>query len=154
MSKAPRGIRGALGIGLTWGLLWILVGALLGLWVWIVDPTDIGPGEGPGRALPILGLVGLLSGFGFALILSTTERRRSLQRLSLWRVALWGCLGSAAIPLLMGADGSMGWLTGALGAVFATTSVTIARRGSRMNDAQSPAVQRGVEADGGLTPAR
>jgi hypothetical protein len=106
----------------------MLIGVVIGAVIWIVDPADIGPGEGPSKALPILGIVGLLSGLGFSAILSVAERRRTLRDLSTWRVGLWGMLGSAAIPLLMGTDGSMGLLTGSLGFVFATASVTIARK--------------------------
>jgi len=83
--------------------------------------------------LPILGVVGLLSGVGFATILSLAERRRALHDLSLIRVGLWGCVGSAAIALLMGTDGSVGVMTAALGAMFATGSVALARRDARKN---------------------
>jgi hypothetical protein len=129
MKKLLRWLRGAFGIGVTWAVLWIVIGALLFLVIRIFRPESIGFGEGPAKALAILALVGLLSGLGFAGFLSVAERRRTLRELSLVRVGLWGLLGSAAIPLLMGTDGSMGWLTGALGAVFATGSVALARRG-------------------------
>jgi hypothetical protein len=137
-----RWLRGALGIGLTWAVLWVVLGILLLALFLIFDPADIGPGEGPSRVLPILGLVGFLSGLGFAGLLFLAERRRTLRELSLGRVALWGLLGSAAIPLLMGADGSMGWLTGFLGATFATTSVAMARRGAERLGERSDADSR------------
>lgn len=130
MKRLARWLRGALSVGLTWSVLWIAFGVVLMTVLWIVAPADIGPGEGPGKALPILGLVGLLSGVGFASLLSLAERRRALGELSLGRVALWGMLGSAAVPLLMGADASMGVLTGTLGALFAAGSVALARRGA------------------------
>jgi len=130
MTNLLRRLRGALGIGLTWAGLWVGFGILAGTVIGVFHPEDIGPGEGPSRALPILGLVGFLSGLGFASLLAFAERRRTLRDLSLWRVGLWGMLGSAAIPLLMGTDGSMGWLTGSLGATFATASVALARRGA------------------------
>lgn len=131
MTRLVRALRGATVIGIAWGFAWILVGALIWLVIRVVSPEDIAPGEGPERALPILGLVGLLSGLGFAALLALAERRNRLETLSLPRVALWGLLGSAAIPLLMGTDGSMGWVTGPMGAVFAAASVAIARRASR-----------------------
>jgi len=124
-----RWLRGALSVGLTWAVLWMLFGVVLGTVIRVFRPEDIGPGEGLSRVLPILGLVGLLSGLGFAVLLSLAERRRPLRELSLGRVALWGLLGSAAIPFMMGADAGEGWLTGILGATFATASVGIARRG-------------------------
>ena len=133
MTRLVRALRGATVIGIAWDFAWILVGALIAAVIGVVSPEDIGPGEGPERALPILGLVGFLSGAGFAALLALAERRTRLEDLSLPRVALWGLLGSAAIPLLMGADGSMGWVTGPMGAVFAAASVAIARRASTVD---------------------
>jgi len=129
MRAFTRWLRGAVSIGLTWAGLWVLIGIVIFAVIRIVHPEDIGPGEGLGTALPILGLVGFLSGLGFAGLFSLGERRRTLRQLSLGRVALWGLLGSAAIPLFMGTDGSMGWVTGLLGATFAAGSVALARRG-------------------------
>src|SRR5687768_11985217 len=147
MTNIRRWLRGALGTGLIWAVLWIIIGVLMMTGIWLVDPEQIG-NDGPSWVLPILGTVGFLSGLGFASLLSLAERRHSLRELSLGRVALWGMLGSAAIPLLMGTDGSMGWLTGTLGAVFAAGSVAIARRGSPA-EPNPPAALSGVSS----TPA-
>jgi len=136
MRFLARRIRGALGIAVTWGALWVVIGLVVFTAFAIFDPEDIDPGEGPARVLPIFALVGFLSGLGFAVWLSLAERRRTLHQLSLWRVALWGLLGGVAIPLLMGADGSMGWLTGPMGAAFAAASVAAARR-SALPEAES-----------------
>ena len=132
-----RRLRGALGIGLTWAGLWIVIGVMLG----ILRPGDIGPGEGPRRILPILAMVGLLSGLGFAGFLWLAERRRTFEQLSLGRVALWGLLGSALIPVIMGTEGSMGLLTGSLGAVFAAGSVAVARRRLPRTSEQPPLIE-------------
>ena len=135
MQGLLRWLRGALSVGLTWALLWVALGMVLVMMFKIFAPEDIGPGEGPSRVLPILGLVGFLSGVGFSAVLTLAERRRPLRELSLPRVALWGMLGSAAIPMLMGAPVGEGWLTGILGATLATASVAIARRGeSRLRE--------------------
>lgn len=128
MRLLARRIRGALGIGVTWGALWVVIGLVVFTAFAIFDPEDIDPGEGLARVLPIFGLVGFLSGLGFAVWLSLAERRRTLHQLPLWRVGLWGLLGGVAIPLLMGTDGSMGWITGPMGAAFAAASVGAARR--------------------------
>lgn len=133
MTDLVRRLRGALGIGVTWEVLWVAVGLVLYTIFRVFQPEDIGPGEGLGTALPIFGLVGFLSGLGFAGVLSLAERRRTVHQLSLGRVALWGLLGGAVIPLLMGTDGSMGWLTGPMGAIFATASVVTARRAALGN---------------------
>ena len=131
MTRFTRWLRGALSVGVTWAGLWVIIGAGVMTIIYLVDPADIEPGEGPAKALPILAAVGLLSGIGFATLLSLGEGRRPLRELSIIRVALWGALGSAAIPFVMGADGSMGWLTGSLGAIFAAGSLALARRGER-----------------------
>lgn len=113
---------------MTWGVLWVVIGLVVFTAFTIFDPEDIDPGEGPAKVLPIFALIGFLSGLGFAVWLSLAEGRRTLHQLPLWRVALWGLLGGVAIPLLMGTDGSMGWLTGPMGAAFAAASVAAARR--------------------------
>ncbi len=129
MTDFIRRLRGALGIGVTWGVLWVAFGLVLGLIIGVFRPEEIDPGEGPGKVLPIFALVGFLSGLGFAGVLSLAERRRTIHELSLGRAALWGLLGGVAIPLLMGTDGSMGWVTGPMGAIFAAASLATARRG-------------------------
>lgn len=140
MTGLVRRLRGAVTIGLVWGTMWVAIGVVLLVVLGVVRPDDIGPGEGPGTALPILGLVGFPSGLGFAGLLAVAERRTSLRELSLTRVALWGLLGSAAVPWLMGADGSMGWVTGPVGATLAAASVAIAqRRARRESESRSPA---------------
>ena len=128
MTELLRKLRGALGIGVTWGVSWAVLGALLGIIVGIVRPSDIDPGEGPATIARVLGLVGLISGSGFAALLSLAESRKSLGELSLVRAAPWGFLGAAAIPALTGADASMGLISGTLGALFATGSIATARR--------------------------
>jgi hypothetical protein len=128
MGPMTRRIRGALGIGVTWGVMWVGLGLVVSLVIGALRPGDIGSGEGMKTVLPVFGLVGFLSGLGFAAWLSVAERRRTLDQLSLFRVALGGLLGGVAIPLLMGADGSMGWITGPMGAAFAAASVGAARR--------------------------
>jgi hypothetical protein len=130
MKKLVRWIRGAVGIGVTWAALWVVVGAVVMSVVKVFHPEDIGPGEGFARAAAILSTLGFLSGIGFATVFSLAERKRTLRELSLVRVAVWGALGSVAIPVLMGTNGSMWPLVAFLGATFSTASVAIARRDS------------------------
>ena len=98
MRLLARRIRGALGIGVTWGALWVVIGLVVFTAFAIFDPEDIDPGEGLARVLPIFGLVGFLSGLGFAVWLSLAERRRTLHQLPLWRVGLWGCSAGSPSP--------------------------------------------------------
>ena len=130
MTDLVRRLRGALGICMTWGVLWATIGLVLGFILGVVRPDQIEPGEGPGRIATVLGLFGFLSGLGFAGLFSLAEGRRTIHELSLRRVALWGLLGAGAIPMLTGGDASVGLITGSLGALFATASVAMARGGA------------------------
>ena len=128
MANRLRPLRGAAGIAVTWGSLWAAIGVVLALAIGFLRPEEIDPGEGPVNVAPILGLVGFLSGLGFSALLYMGEKRRTIRELSLGRVALWGALGAAAIPALMGAPIGEGWWTGTLGGLFAAGSVALARR--------------------------
>ena len=127
MTALARWLRGALGIGVVSTTLWLAIGIMLWAAMRLFRPEDIGQ-DGLRVVLPILGLVGFLSGLGFAALITLAERRRPLRELSPGRIALWGFLGAGGIPVLLGADAGEGWITGVLGATFATLSVAMARR--------------------------
>lgn len=140
MGSLIRRIRGLAGVGITWGALWGVIGAGIGLVVGIVSP---GAWDWTNPILQWafgIGVYGVVSGVGFAALLSLREGRKTIFDLSLRRVALLGVLGSAAVPLLFNA---MGFLppgttlveilgavavTGFMGGTFAPGSVAIARR--------------------------
>ena len=128
MSKILRSLRGLLGIGLTWGIVWAAVMIAVGMIIEVVDPDSIDPGEEPIVLGAVVGLVGFISGLVFSGLLSIAERRKTISDLSLSRVAMWGILVSAAFPLLAGKDIRMMLFLGPLGAVSALTSVALARR--------------------------
>jgi hypothetical protein len=90
----------------------------------------------------------MVSGVGFATLLSLTEGRKSVGELSLARAALWGFLGAAAIPGLTGADASMGLISGSLGALFATGSIAAARRRT-LATGESPVLEKSDADRGG-----
>jgi len=121
-------LRGVLGTGLTWAAIWAAFGAAAWGIVRVVNPGSIDAGEGLLVAATTLAVAGFISGTGFAVALSLAERRHSLKDLSLPRVALWGALGSAIIPLLTQVDNSMIIITCPLGAAIAAATVAIARR--------------------------
>ena len=133
-----RRLRGLLGVGVTWGAMWGVIGAGIGVivslatgqpWAWSVFDWSLG-----------MGLYGLVSGFGFGALLTLREGRRTLFELSLPRSAAWGILGAVAVPLLFGALGTFDagttamdilgaiLVTGALGGIFAPASIAAARR--------------------------
>jgi hypothetical protein len=119
--------------------MWAGIGAEIGLIIGIVDP------EAWRWTNPIfdwaygIGVYGFVSGVSFGALLSLKEGRKRLFDLSLGRVALWGLLGSAAVPALLGMFGLLpsGTLvveiveamivTGFLGGIFAPGSIAIAR---------------------------
>jgi hypothetical protein len=125
-------LRGALSTGILWAIGWGV--AFLGLGLLL------GPAQ---TSLLVLFKIGMFFGFvggvSFALIMSFAERKRTLDQLSLWRVALWGFFGATALLLSftllpLGPEFSFGSLIavvvgGLLGAGFAAGSVAIARQG-------------------------
>jgi O-antigen/teichoic acid export membrane protein len=84
MQKLLRRIRGAIGIGLTWGVAWSFVGLLPRLIL----------GYKPDAPFPIIFAVfGFFAGIIFSLLLTLTQGRRRFDELSLPRFAAWGGLG-------------------------------------------------------------
>ena len=67
-----------LGAGLMWGTVWAALGALLGIVYVILEPHEVDPGESWSAFAMILGTAGFISGAGFALMLSSLERGRTL----------------------------------------------------------------------------
>jgi len=137
--KLWKKLRGVAGFGLTWGTLWGGIGAVIGFVIGIVRP-EVWAITNPVIEWAIgMGLYGMVSGMGFAGLLSIGEARKRIQELSLRRVALWGVLGSALVPLLFGALGTFEagttladvigaiMVTGLLGGTFAPGAVAAAR---------------------------
>lgn len=140
MKKFFRKLRGLMGFGISWGVSWGVIGAGIGLVIGVVSP------EAWDLANPILvwalgmGLYGFVSGVGFGTFLSMGEGRKTILDLSLGRVAAWGVLGAAAVPLLFGMMGTFEagtttaevvgamLVTALLGGTFAPGTVAIARR--------------------------
>lgn len=140
MNSFLRRLRGLLGVGLTWGALWSVIGAGVGLVLAVVVPDAWGL---TARVLDWtigMGLYGLVSGVGFGSLLALREGRKTVLDIPLRRAAIWGVVGSAAVPLLFGALGmfELGTttaevlgailVTGALGGTFAPAAIAIARR--------------------------
>lgn len=153
MGNLIRRIRGLAGVGITWGALWAVIGAGVGLAIGIISPSAWD------WTNPILkwafgiGVYGVVSGVGFATLLSLKEGRRTLLDLSLRRVALWGVLGSAAVPLLFSVMGLLPpgttmveilgavAVTGFMGGTFAPGSVAIARRAALSAGEEPPLLE-------------
>jgi hypothetical protein len=117
-----------LGTGITWGVGWAIVLFIIGTIIGVVDPDSIDPGEEPWRMAGLVGGVGFLSGVVFTGLFSWIENRKSLRNLSVTRAAIWGALGGAALPLLTTMNDVVIFNTMPLGAIFAASTVAIARR--------------------------
>ena len=131
MNRFLRKVRGVLGVGLTWGVAWGAIGTLLAVLIGQLFPGSIGPGESRIVLGALIGLVGFVCGVAFSAVLSFAERRKTLAELSLGRAAMWGLIGSSALPLLTTMNNALLLITVPLGVVFATGTVAIARRAER-----------------------
>ncbi len=157
MNAILRKVRGLLGFGATWGTLWAGIGAGVGAVLGMISPELYAWGNPVIEWAVGFGVYGLVSGVGFASFLSLGEGRKTLGDLSLGRVALWGVLGSAAVPLLFTGffDAGVGVvdiletiaLTGVLGGTFAPGSVVLARRAA-LQAGEGATLLHAPEADG------
>jgi len=128
MESLLRRLRGMLGMGMTWAVGWAIIMFLIGNIVQVVDPESIDQGEEPWRLALMVSVVGFISGSVFAMIFSSAERRKRIRDLSVLRSTIWGALGGAALPLLTTMPDTVLLNTVPLGAIFAASTVAIARR--------------------------
>ena len=93
-----RRIRGAIGMGFTWGFAWSVAG-LVPRWVL---------GYTPDAPFPIIfGVLGFLAGVTFSALLVLTEGRRRLDEMSLPRFAGWGAAGGLLLSALFARAASL-----------------------------------------------
>jgi hypothetical protein len=94
-----RRIRGALSLAGLWAVAWVPVGVLVGL--------AKGWSHLPPRSkselvfLAVWTFLGASSGAVFAALLATLEKNRTLADLSPRRLAVWGAIGGAALPVVV-----------------------------------------------------
>lgn len=130
-------VRGAIGMGLLWALLWAPVGVLIGL---IVDPD----GSMDEMWVAVGAYPGFVGGVIFAAVLGIVAGRRRFDELSLTRFAIWGAVAGLLVgllPFVVGAPSGghpqpllaaavVGSIT-LLSAVSAAGSLALARRAER-----------------------
>lgn len=129
MRRFLRRLRGLIGSGVMWaGGFLVFMGVAWGF----SAPFHFFLEE-----LPFLASVGFLMGGAYGGILALAERNRRIEDLPLWRVGLWGALGSfvviGGVSVVMGDfPGFALWsaMTGLSGA-FAAGQVALAKRGER-----------------------
>ena len=124
-----------LGIGVTWGVLW------LALWICVlgviaaINPESVDPGE-PQAMIVIFGSMGVLSGVAFAMLLWFVERGKAIGDVRAARAVLWGFVGSAFVQSAfldhgdagLAANIGMGLFLSLVGAVVTALWLLIARR--------------------------
>ncbi len=128
MSKILEHLRNVLGMTLIWGMVWFAVAISFGTIIGIVDPDSIDPGEEPLVMGPFIGLVGLIRGVVFGILLLIVERQKTLIEISLRRAAMWGTLVAASLPLVAGKDIRMMLFLVPLDAISAVASVAIMQK--------------------------
>jgi len=139
-----RWLRGILGTAVTWAVLWSSIGTVLAVITIVLN-------GGPDVAsllkytfwvAAFYAVWGAVSGGMFALVLTATERRRSLADLSLLRIVIWGAVGALAVPILFitvvgGADIQLVptvpffAITAGLGGLSSGSTLLLARRQHR-----------------------
>jgi hypothetical protein len=130
MGKSLQRIRGAIGMGLTWGAAWSVVG-MVPRWVF---------GFNADAPFPLIfGTFGFIAGVIFSGLLAVTEGRRSLDQMSFPRFAVWGATAGLLLSAVFVRAASFG---GAEALVIAPTfalacgisavgSLALARRAER-----------------------
>ena len=130
MRKWIGRVRGAIGMGLSWGAVWFAAG-LLPRWVFGFN-TD--------APLPLIfGVLGFVAGVTFSGLLVLTEGRRRFDQMSLPRFAGWGAAGGLLLSAVFAKAASLGWgdvamiapTFAAVCAVCASGSLAVARRAGR-----------------------
>lgn len=89
MEKWMRRLRGALGMGLTWGFTWFGAGMVMMLGLLLTTGST-----GADVPYPIgFGVLGFIAGVTFSGVLGLAEGRRRFDQMSLPRFAGWGAIG-------------------------------------------------------------
>ena len=100
MRKSARRIRGAIGMGLTWGAAWGAAGTVLAV-------VTRFKADAP---FPLIfAVLGFIAGVIFSAILALTEGRRGFDQMSLPRFAVWGAAGGLLLSAVFAKAASLGW---------------------------------------------
>ena len=140
MRKWLRRVRGAVGMGLIWALVWAPVAVLIGL---AVDPD----GSMDEMWVAIGAYPGFLGGVVFSAVLGIAARHRGLDELSLHRVGAWGAVAGLLVgvfPFTVGDPSSELplWLLGVvvIGSITLLSALSAAGSLALARMAEKPAV--------------
>jgi hypothetical protein len=132
LSPTLRRLRGALGLALTWAVLWGIAagvtGGILSSVILLLRRT-IPP---VGLLVAAFALAGAISGFvsgaGFALLLTTSARRRTLDDIKPLHFGALGAIPAAVFGWLLFHQAGLTLIATSFGFVAATGSLMLARR--------------------------
>ena len=128
MGKSLRRMRGVIGMGLTWGAAWAVVGSVPR---WVLGFNADAP-------FPLIfGVLGFIAGIIFSGLLMLTERRRDFDEMKLSRFAAWGAVGGLLLAAIFTRIASLSWgdvlaiapTFAVASAICASGSLALARRG-------------------------
>jgi hypothetical protein len=108
MKELLRRVRGALGMGLTWALGWMPIGALVALGLWVVGLDPPGLAAFVWLNVKLFGAFGFVAGSLFSAVLRLREGHRRFDELSLPRFTAWGAVGGLLLGGLAVAAGFWG----------------------------------------------
>lgn len=129
MSGLLRKLRGVVGLGLTWGAIWAGLFVAIFLVVMAVHPPSLDSGETLSLGAAIGAAYGFITGVSFSALLLIAERGRTLRDIPLARVALWGAIAAAVMPLVsQPADNRMIYFMSPIGAALAVGMMALAKR--------------------------
>ena len=100
MRKWLRLIRGAIGMGVMWGVAWAGAGTVLAV-------VTRFRADAP---FPLVfGVLGFIAGIIFSALLALIEGGRRLDQMSLPRFAAWGAMGGLVLSVPFARAASLGW---------------------------------------------
>lgn len=125
-----RRVRGAIGMGVTWGLAWGVAG---------IVPAAATHFQADAPFSLIFGVLGFVAGVIFSVCLALTQGRRSFDQMSLPRFAGWGAAGGLLLSAIFARAASLEWgdvlmitpTFAAACAACASGSLALARRAAR-----------------------
>ena len=132
LSPTLRRVRGALGLALTWSVIWGIAAGITGGILSSVVILLRGTIPPVGLLIAAFALAGAISGFvsgaGFALLLTTSARRRTLDDINPLHFGALGAIPAAVFGWILFHQAGLAFIATSFGFVAATGSLVLARR--------------------------
>lgn len=132
LSPTLRRVRGTFGLALTWAVIWGIAAGISGGIVASVALLLRGRTPPVGLLMAAFALAGAISGFvsgaGFALLLTTSARRRTLDDINPIHFGALGAIPAAVFGWLVFHQAGLAFISTSFGFIAATGSLILARR--------------------------